>query len=88
VRLLIEENIVYLKNALAFLKIGHVKGKRASNTSIVPAEPEIPWRVSHLSIIKAQSCLTSVFQWELVYPTCVTPIVSLIEWNHEENHKT
>ncbi len=40
------------------------------NDAAVPAEPEIPWRVSHPSTIQAQGCLTSVFKWELVYPTC------------------
>ncbi len=35
----------------------------------VPAEPEIPWRVSHPSIIQAKCCLTSVFEWEQVYTT-------------------
>jgi hypothetical protein len=35
----------------------------------VTAEPKIPWRVSHPSIIQAQCCLSSVFEWELVYPT-------------------
>jgi hypothetical protein len=38
-------------------------------TAAVLAEPEIPWRVSHPSIIQAQSCFTVVFEWELVYPT-------------------
>jgi hypothetical protein len=35
----------------------------------VTAEPEIPWRVSHQSIIQDQSCITAVFERELVYPT-------------------
>ncbi len=39
------------------------------NDAAVPAEPEIPWRVSHPSTIQAQCCLTSVFKWELVYRT-------------------
>jgi hypothetical protein len=40
-----------------------------TQTTSVPAEPGLPWRVSHLSIIQAQCCLTSVFGWELMYPT-------------------
>jgi hypothetical protein len=35
----------------------------------VPAQHEIPWRVSHPSNIHTKCCLTSVFEWELVYPT-------------------
>ncbi len=35
----------------------------------VPGEPVILWRVPHHSTIQVQCCLTSVFEWELVYPT-------------------
>ncbi len=33
------------------------------------SEREIPWRLSHPSFIHAECCLTSVLDWELVYPT-------------------
>ncbi len=36
--------------------------------AIIPAEPEIPWRISHPSIIPAECCLTPLFELELVYP--------------------
>ncbi len=37
--------------------------------AVVPPKPDISRRVSHPSIILAQFHLTSVFEWELVYPT-------------------
>ncbi len=45
--------------------------KRAytQTTAVVPAEPDTPWRVSHLSFIHAKCWLTSVFKWEVLYPT-------------------
>ncbi len=52
------------------LKVAPLGRKRAytgctQTTAIVPTVPEIPRRASHLSIIQAQCCLTSVFKWEL-----------------------
>ncbi len=45
-------------------------GGCTQTTAVVLAEPEIPWRVSHPSIIQAQCCLTSVLNgnW-CMYPT-------------------
>ncbi len=60
---------------IVFLTRQHYKGEREPKQAIlkpplgVPAEPDIIWRVLHPSTIQAQCCLTSVFQWELVYPT-------------------
>jgi hypothetical protein len=62
-----------VRPACLFCKVAPLGRKRAytgcTQTTAVPAEPGIPWRVSHPSFIQAQCCLTSVFEWELVYPT-------------------
>ncbi len=61
---------------LFFWKVAPLGWKRTytgcTQTTTVPAELEIPWGVFHLSIIWAWCYLTSVFEWELVYPTSQT----------------
>ena len=41
------------------------------------AAPGVPKRVTHPSTVLAQCCLTSVFKWELVFPTWQRPLATM-----------
>jgi hypothetical protein len=57
------------------------------NDAEVPVKPEIPWRVSIPSTIKAQCSLTSMFEWELVYPKHHSLLSLIIEGATEKVFK-
>jgi hypothetical protein len=58
---------------LRLVSIARLRQRESSKTVLClqggAAEPEISWRVSHPSIIQALCCLTSMFEWKLVYQT-------------------